>query len=381
MSEKTYNVVGWNNDDESVSGEMRFGDHAVHFVAEGYVVDLAYADLELEIRGSGASKVTLSNPETSDWSLEVEGHAVLADRALRGRTAIRRQIEDFEDQKDGFKRLLITFAFFAGFIGLSALAGVAVEAAMPKMVAMVPISVENEMTEEQIGLVREIIPEEYAETNALRQLYGLLDRVCPKSKRGGYEFELYLIDSPVVNAFAMPGGKIFIFTGVLEEAESTEEIAGVLAHEAAHAMKRHGLRHVIANAGPSLVFDRVLGSEEGFLSAVAACSSFLVQMNFKRSFEREADDTAFDYLVEAGIDPRGLVQFLQKLLRKEGDLSAFNTVLSHPPSAERVEAMKRRWRELKNKPAFEKLPEFEWEAPERKTMNFMDMIEKVTEDL
>ena len=45
MSEKTYNVVAWNDDDESVSGEMRFGDHAVHFVAEGYVVDLAYADL------------------------------------------------------------------------------------------------------------------------------------------------------------------------------------------------------------------------------------------------------------------------------------------------------------------------------------------------
>ncbi|MGB0580700.1 MAG: M48 family metallopeptidase [Limisphaerales bacterium] len=381
MSGKTYNVVAWNDDEESISGEMTFGDHAVHFVAEGYVVDLQYSDLELDIRGGKSPKVTLSNPDSTDWSLESEGHAVLADRALRGRTSVRRQIEDFEDQKDGFKRLLITFAFFAGFIGLSAVVGIAVEAAMPKMVALVPISVEKEMTEEQIGLVREMIPEDYAETNAMHQLYGLLDRVCPKSKRGGYEFELSLIDSPEVNAFAMPGGKIFVFTGILEQADSTEEIAGVLAHEAAHVMKRHSLRHVIANAGPSLLFDRVLGSEEGFLSAVAAGSSFLVQMNFSRSYEREADDIAFDYLVDAGIDPRGLEQFLQKLLLSQGDLSAFNTVMSHPPSAERVEAMKKRWRDLKKKPAFEKLPEFEWDAPERKTMGLEDMLEKVMEDL
>lgn len=381
MSGKTYNVVAWNDDEESIPGEMKFGDNAVQFVAEGYVVDLDYTDLELNIRGGGAPRVTFSNPEKSDWSMEVDGHSVLAERALRGRTPIRRQIEDFEDQKDSFKRLLITVMFFLGFIGLSAAAGMGVEAAMPRMVAMVPPSFEKQMTLDVIEEVRLTMPEEYVETNAMRQLNALVDRIYPKGKRGEYEFELYLLDSPVPNAFAMPAGKIFIFTGLLEQADTTEEVAGVLAHEVAHVMKRHSLRQIIAHSGPSLIFDRVLGSDDGFLSAVAAGSSFLVRQNFSRGHESEADAVAFDYLVEAGIDPRGLESFLQKMSFGEGGLEPFRALLSHPPSPERIQALKKKWRELKRKPAFEPLPELEFEAPERPEMSFEEMLEKVMEGL
>lgn len=271
----------------------------IRFTDGGSVVDLPYDELELDIR-SGC--VEAFNAGRSDWTVRFDGLEVLADRAFRGRTSIRRQIEDYEDRKDGFKRLAVTALFFGGFIGLSALLGLMVEAAMPKMVAMVPPSYEKEIAMQAAEEVEGFL-EEYEDTNTVARLHAMMDRVFPPEQRGEYEFNISLVDSPVPNAMALPAGRIYVFTGLLAMAEKPEEVAGVLAHEVAHVMRRHGLRTMIANAGPSVVFDRVLGSSKGFLGALAAGSSLLIEQNFSREFESEADDRAFDYLVAAGVDP------------------------------------------------------------------------------
>jgi len=365
VSEKQYEGSAWTDDEEAaVAGAIVFEDHVVRFTGDTTVVDLPFDDLELEVRGA---TVELVNPERSDWSIGVDGLAVLNDRALRSRTGIRRQIEDYEDRRDGFKRLAVTFVFFGGFIGLSALLGLMVEAAMPKMVAMVPTSYEKKVAMEVAEEVGDFF-DEYEETNVVAQLHAMLDRILPPDQRGDYEFELSLIDSPVPNAMTLPGGRMYVFTGLLSQADSAEEVAGVLAHEVAHVMRRHAMRAMIANAGPSAVFDHVLGSSKGFLGALAASSEVLIRQNFSRDHESDADDKAFDYLVAAGIDPRGLDHFLSKLSKMEGDLGAFRAVLSHPPSPERVAHLRKRWQDLRVKPDFTPLKELDWDPPERPNM-------------
>lgn len=378
MGDKSYNAQAWkDSDEESQSGGFVCADQAARFTGEARAIDLEYEDLELEIRGGKRPCVEFSNPEKSDWTVNVPGHGILTERALRGRTPIRRQIEEYEDSKDGAKRLLATVLFFVGFIGLSAFAGVMVEAAMPKMVGLVPQSYEKQMTEEAMPELLAFSPSPYEATNTVAQLHTLLNRICPKETRGEYEFKLHLLESPIPNAMAMPAGTILVYTGFLEQADSTEEVAGVLAHEVAHVMKRHGLRKTMASAGPSLIFDRVLGSDAGMISVLAAGSSILISQGFSREYESEADDVAFDYLVAAGIDPRGLETFLSKLAKIEGDLDAFRSFLSHPPSPERVAALHKRWQNLKTKPTFEPLAELDFQPPKQSENPFDDMVDKM----
>lgn len=364
MRGKQYKGSAWMDEGDVLVGTVSLEDHVVRFANETSVIDLAYDDLDLEVRSDA---VELSNADQSDWTIRVDGHAVMADGGLRGRTAIRRQIEDYEDRKDGCKRLAVTALFFGGFIGLSALVGLMVDAAMPKMVALVPPSYEKEIALQAASEMGEYW-DDYEDSNIVARLHGMVDRILPAEKRGDYEFKISLVDNPVPNAFALPAGRIFVFTGFLTMAKNPEEVAGVLAHEVAHVMRRHGLRKMIANAGPSVVFDRVLGSSRGFLGALAAGSNLLIQQNFSREYESEADDMAFDYLVAAGIDPRGLETFLNRLSVLEGDMDAFRSLMSHPPSPERVAHLKKRWRELKRPPAFTPLEELDWVPPERPNM-------------
>lgn len=182
MSEKRYEGSAWMEDEaDAVAGELELADQVVRFTGEGTMVELSYDGLELEVRGR---TVELVNPERSDWSIGVAGLAVLEDRGLRSRTALRRQIEDYEDRRDGFKRLAVTFVFFGGFIGLSALLGLMVEAAMPKMVAMVPTSYEKKVAMEAAEEVGDYW-EAYNDTNVVAQLHAMMDRILPPEQRGG----------------------------------------------------------------------------------------------------------------------------------------------------------------------------------------------------
>lgn len=356
------NVSRTDQEGDSQEARLHVEEHCLRAVFGDESVEVPYDGLDLSITGGKNPVVVFTGPGRTDWVIEVPGHAILGDRELRRRTAIRHQIEDFAERCEGGRRLVSTVLFFAGFIGLSALAGWLVEASLPSLVAQVPASYELELGHEIAGDVREVM-EMHPDTNTVAALTRMLERFHPPTNHGEYRFEISLVDDPMANAFALPGGKIFVFTGLLADAKAPEEIAGVLAHEVAHVTRRHGLRTLIANAGPSLVLDRVLGNHGGFLGALAAGSQALIQQNFSREFEREADDAAFNYLVKANIDPRGLATFLGRLAKQKGGVSrAFN---SHPPSPERIAHLEKRWNALKRKDGFAKLAPIKFEAPNR----------------
>ena len=150
-----------------------------------------------------------------------------------------------------------------------------------------------------------------------------------------------MTDSPDVNAFALPGGYIFVNYGLIEKAATPEEVAGVLAHEIQHVLKRHGLKNVVGRAGLGLILGLLLGDLEGLGGLIIGASSELAALSFSREQEEEADALGLELLYAANIDPSGLPSFFEKLsAEQESKGTALPSFLStHPDTTERIRVL------------------------------------------
>lgn len=143
---------------------------------------------------------------------------------------------------------------------------------------------------------------------------------------------------PGINAFAAPGGQIIILKGLIEAAETPEEVAGVLAHEMAHSLEGHPLQGLMRAMGLQLLFGAVTGDFGNLDSAAAGFGQMLVLFSFTRSDELAADRIAIALLNRAGIRGDGLRGFFERLQEIQGGQSALPSLLStHPLFEERLE--------------------------------------------
>lgn len=154
-------------------------------------------------------------------------------------------------------------------------------------------------------------------------------------------FTIKLIDSEVVNAFALPGGFFYVHSGLMLRAESESELAGVMAHEIAHVAARHGTRQ--ATKGQLVNFATIpllfIGGWTGF--GIRQAAGFAIPMGFlkfSRGMESEADFLGIQYLYKAGYDPTSVIDFFEKMLadekRRPGTMSKLFS--SHPPHGSRI---------------------------------------------
>ena len=171
-----------------------------------------------------------------------------------------------------------------------------------------------------------------------------------------YNFQVTVVRSDIINAFALPGGFVVVFTGLMKKAESGEEVAGVLSHELNHVLQRHGLERIVKNLGLLTVMAIVFGNQQGLVGMMKQLGLELLTLKFGREQETEADLTGLQLLQRAKIDPSGMIRFFERLSEKdEGRMEWLST---HPMSAARAERLKA---ELAALP--KKLPEpftFDW---------------------
>ena len=125
--------------------------------------------------------------------------------------------------------------------------------------------------------------------------------------------QVHVSSDPGVNAFAAPGGHVVILNGLLQSAESPEELTGVLAHELAHQMERHPLRGLIRMLGISLTIQLIIGDVSGLQAAIAQASEVLLLLSYTREDEATADRIGVRLLNEADIRGDGLVDFFARL--------------------------------------------------------------------
>ena len=153
-------------------------------------------------------------------------------------------------------------------------------------------------------------------------------------------FTVRVIDSDDLNAFALPGGFLYVNTGLIVEAETEAELAGVLAHEIAHVTARHATKQA-SKAQLFQLFSLPLifvggpvgyGIQQGLSLAVPL--SFL---KFSRNAEREADYLGLQYSYQAGFDPTGLVDFLERLRESDQQSRLASAFSSHPMTKDRIQ--------------------------------------------
>ena len=154
-------------------------------------------------------------------------------------------------------------------------------------------------------------------------------------------FTIKVLDSDEVNAFALPGGYLFVNTALILKTENEAELAGVLAHEIAHVAARHGTRQatrgeLINYASIPLIF---MGGWAGYAIRQAAQLAVpLGFLKFSRAMEMEADHLGIEYLYKAGYDPTALVDFFERIepLSKKKSSVVSRAFSSHPMTGDRI---------------------------------------------
>lgn len=181
---------------------------------------------------------------------------------------------------------------------------------------------------------------EDAEIN--RYLSQLGDSIAKLSDERNLDWHFYLVDSREVNAFAVPGGYVYVNRGLVERAPRMDELAGVLGHEIGHVIHRHSVKLMekeqAANMGVALGCILTGACKSQTAGAAINVAGSIVFAKFSRQDEQEADESAVTYVTRAGIDPRGLVTMFQTLLaeRKSSPTMVDSWFATHPLEESRI---------------------------------------------
>ena len=174
------------------------------------------------------------------------------------------------------------------------------------------------------------------------------ERVVNRSaaKQAGYPFEFHLLRDPeTVNAFALPGGQVFITAGLLRRLNSEAQLAAVLGHESGHVVARHAAEHLakqqlgralVTAVGVAASDDRGGGQQAAL---IAQAVNQVVGLRYGRSDELESDRLGFRFMTEAGYDPRGIVEVMKILGAARKGEAPPEFLSSHPNPENRVQKL------------------------------------------
>lgn len=230
--------------------------------------------------------------------------------------------------------LRIVFWCLAATASLLAVIWFGVPFVSGRLTWLVPLSLENHLGDAADRQVRALFGDKTCATPegtaALAKLVGVLQ------SGAGLPIppEPSVLASPVPNAFALPGGRVYVLNGLLEKAESPDELAGVLAHEFGHVAHRDGLRRVIEDGSTGFLIGLLFGDMTG-ASVVVGAGRGLLSAAYSRDAEASADQYARALLLKLGRSPKPLGDLLLRIsgAEKENPLSIFAT---HPLTEDRL---------------------------------------------
>ncbi|HJP84520.1 MAG TPA: M48 family metallopeptidase [Gemmatimonadaceae bacterium] len=200
---------------------------------------------------------------------------------------------------------------------------------------------EAQQVNAQLPMVQDAVIQNYV--NQLGQ------RIAATTSRSDLNWQFQVVNSDVVNAFALPGGFVYINRGVLERADNMSEVAGVLGHEIEHVVRRHSVKQMEqaqgANVGVGILCALTGVCQSGVAQAAINIGGTAVFAKFSRTDEVQADEGGFNNVMRAGISPRGMLTLFQKLLAEEqqsggsGDVAAWFS--DHPGTSDRIADIQR----------------------------------------
>jgi Zn-dependent protease with chaperone function len=153
-----------------------------------------------------------------------------------------------------------------------------------------------------------------------------------------YPIKVSVAISDEVNAYALPGGHIVVNTAILKELQTPESLVALLSHESTHINRRHSLQNILSSMGSGFIVGLFTNAGGTAAKIIVGNADFLVHMNYSRKLEQQADEEGMVLMEKNKIDPRGMIQLMQRLKESNDDSSmkALSFLSSHPLTDERI---------------------------------------------
>jgi len=178
-----------------------------------------------------------------------------------------------------------------------------------------------------------------------------------------YKFHIVIVEDSIKNAFALPGGYIVIYRGILDLMESEDELFGLLGHESGHVYLQHGFKRIIRSSLIALTFAVLFGDAGGLTAILLENSKTLLNLAYDRNEETAADTFGFQALQAANAPTNGMITLFEKLDQSHGDARLPAFLSTHPDIKERIKELKKN---APKKSGKRFLDEEEWKILKRK---------------
>lgn len=345
MSERAYQGGVFNQQVPSgrAGAQLRVQPEGVHAqTAQGQTFLLPWAACQLELGGASGRMWFFRDAQRSLTLFSEDPQLAAAVRAL-ATPAVLGQLEQLEaEARKRARRAGLGWAAFLGMCALLVIAGAfGLRYAAQASVTLIPHSVDEKLG--QLALENMDLGGPRVEDPVLLDgLRVISERLRAADAGRGFAPKLHVVDAEIVNAFALPGGEVVVYTGLVRAAERPEQLAAVLAHELSHVARRHGMRRIAQTVGVVGVVQLLFGDVSGLTAAVLALLREGTINAYGRDQEREADSDAVASMARAHLDPRALADFFALLSRREPGLpSALRWLGTHPDLSERIAAVQR----------------------------------------
>ena len=295
-----------------------------HRIAAWPFVDIRRADSPSgTLRLSCQTAPALARLEIRDAAVAVEllARCTLLDANTPGRRGVAR----------------IVAWSLAATVSIVAVVLFGVPLAADRLTPLVPQALERRLGEVADGQVQMVFGSKLCNEASGQQAFAKLINALGAAVGLDDPVQSAVLSTPVPNAFALPGGKVYLFSGLLAKAENADEIAGVLAHELGHLKHRDNMRGLIYNGGTSFLIGLLFGDITGSGAMIFASRS-LVSASYSREAEQNADTISIDVMHRLGRPTKALGELLFRVTGKEVDKS-LSILSNHPLTEDRLKRM------------------------------------------
>ena len=229
--------------------------------------------------------------------------------------------------------------------------------AADRLTPLIPPALERRLGDVAEGQVKFLFGNKVCSNAPGRTAFNKLVNAIREAAGMDISIQTAVLSTPIPNAFALPGGKVYLFSGLLAKADNADEIAGVLAHELGHLKHRDNTRNLIYNGGTSFLIGLLFGDVTGSGALIFASHS-LVTASYSREAEQNADTFSIDVMHRLGRSPKAMGELLFRVTGKEVD-KTLSFLSNHPLTEDRLKRMSDEDRPLTGPPL---LTAEEWAA-------------------
>ena len=333
----SYKAIAYSDtfEDGRQSGLLFFKDSALIFQNESYNISLPTSSLKVEIGGTANRQIFLLS-EQSKVKFSTSDHLIFSENFFKESNTHQKRASEIKRANKisnlilasvlaVFLMILVSMYFFRKNI-------------IDTIASKVPFTLEQKIGKAyiaQLGLTETL--------DSISEAHAILDeKIKLLFHSSEIPFTVFISSDTLINAYALPGGYVIFNIGLLSKANSWEEVLGVASHEIAHVTRHHHSRAIISQYGWSTLLSFLFGDGGALTDILFSTTASLEGLSYSRSFESEADLTGFDYMVNAGINPQGMVDFF-KILDKEETINSKipEFISTHPDTKNRIKAIQK----------------------------------------